>query len=83
VARIEGTGEKPKRPLRSRLPKPSFPAPWIVTIALPVVIVAPDTFSRAVVAAVGMCAAFAVGFYEGRADQAREVLLRDFRPNDR
>lgn len=83
MARIEGTGEQPERRrvrawrwLRRRAPKSWRAAMWVTAILLPVVVVAPDTFTRAVAATVAIAAAFVYGHHEGRSSMAREVLVR-------
>lgn len=80
MARIEGTGEKPKRAWR--LPRLEARPVGAFVLLAPVVLLAPDTFISAAVLAVVIPAAWLYGYHEGRSDKAREVLL-ELRSNDR
>ena len=77
MARIPGTGPKPPT-LRSRLPKLDLrPLPAIVVLT-PIALLAPTDWLRAIAIVGVLAAAWAVGYFEGRAALARE-LLRDVR----
>lgn len=80
MARIAGTGEKPKRP--RRLPHFEARAFGAFVLLAPVVLLAPGPFISAVVLAIVIPSAWLYGYHEGRADHAREVLL-ELPANDR
>lgn len=75
MARVEGTGPAP-RSLRQRIRIPRFDLrPEIaVAIAAPAVLLAPDPFLRAIAVTIAIVAAWGYGYFEGRADHAREVI---------
>ena len=81
MARIAGTGQK-SDVRRVRIPK--IPADWAVVAVLlaPVAILAPTDWARAITVVAVIAGAWFIGFREGRADMAREVL-RDVRRDDR
>lgn len=77
MARIAGTGPKP-RTLRSRIRVPKFEFSFepmaLLAVLTPVVMSAPDQFTRAVAVMVVIGAAWIIGRATGRADLARELL---------
>jgi hypothetical protein len=52
-----------------------------VVVLTPAAILAPDEFLRAIFVSGAVLASWVIGFYEGRADHAREVL-RELRRNE-
>jgi hypothetical protein len=79
MARIAGTGKPRER--RIRVPKVNLDPIVVVVLFSPVAILAPNDFLRALAVAGAVLASWFVGFYEGRAAHAREVL-RDLRRDD-
>jgi hypothetical protein len=80
MARIEGTAKESRK--RRRLPRVNLTPLLVVVLFAPIAVLAPSDWLRAICVAVAIAGSWFVGFHDGRADKAREVVL-DLGRNDR
>ena len=76
MARIAGVAPKQTARQRIRVPRVTLNLNPLVPLVIfgPIVMVAPDDFIRAISVAVVVLCTWAVGYFEGRAAHARELL---------
>ena len=74
MAKIAAT-PAPRHARRVRVPDVRWSPVAVAALSVPVVVFAPTPWVQAVALSACVAASWAAGFREGRADQAREVIL--------